>query len=207
MKTENTMITDVFNNKISTPNVTKNKKVIDNEIFSFLTNYKSFTTNSPTRLLHPSLQLISRITTKGKIKFCNTDFCIATKKSANELKNSELNSIFHSEMPKTILEIVKAQLKKDNEGIAILKSKDIEGNTIWLNALFIPNTSSKNYTVTFTTKLNPCSKKTINKIEKIYNTIYLLETHVNKNIAKKYFDGLLEMEYGDYDGFIINAFQ
>ena len=209
------MISDLASNKIDTiKNVKKrilkanNKAQIDNEIFSFLTDYNinDIDLTKSTKSLDNSLQLVSRITTNGKIKFCNTDFCKATNYSSKELQNKKLTSIFHPEMPKTILDVIKNSLNKNNETYAVIKQIDSEGNTIWLNSHFIPNTTSK-LNIACQIKSQPSSQKAIEKIEKIYNTVYLLENHVNHEIAKKYFEGLLEMEYADYEGFIIDAFQ
>ncbi len=178
----------------------------DSSLFSFLTNFNSALINSPNAVLNPSLQLISRITTKGKIKFCNADFCTATKTKANKIQNTPISQVFHPEMPKVILDVIKESLENNTDALAIIKHIDSEGKTIWLNSHFTPNTSNK-LNIACYIKSNPSSKSAINKVEKIYNTIFLLENHVSYAIAKKYFEGLLEMEYGNYEGFIISTFQ
>jgi len=197
------MITSVVNQKVSKQAlINKN----DKSLFSFLTDYKSTIINSSTSILQPSLQLKSRISTKGKIKFCNSDFCHATKTNSNTILDKHITSVFHPEMPKVILNIVKEKLENKEEALAIIKQIDSSGKTIWLNSQFSPNSTNK-LNIACHLKSNPSSKSTINKIDKIYNTIFLLENHVSYSIAKKYFEGLLEMEYGNYEGFIINAFQ
>ena len=186
--------------------IVKKKSVAKDSRFSFLTDFTSTTTHSKTLILTPNLQLVSRITTKGKIKFCNTDFVKVIKTSSKIIQNKKITNYFHPEMPKVILNIIKNRLDNNKHALGIIKQKDIDGNIIWLNSLFSTNTSN-NLNIACQIKSNPSSEETINKIEKIYNTIHLLENHVSYDIAQKYFDGLLEMEYGNYEGFLINAFQ
>ncbi len=201
------MTTELINQKIKDLLTTKkdhSKEIFD--LFSFLTDFNSKSINSKTKNLNNSFELVSRITTKGKIKFCNTDFCKATNETSKKLQNKKITSIFHPEMPKTILNKVKNELTQNTFSLAVIKGIDKDGNSIWLNTHFSANTSNK-LNIACNLKAKPSSKETINKIEAIYNTIFLLENHVSQDIATKYFDGLLEMEYGNYEGFLINAFQ
>ena len=197
---------------IKTNTQIKNKKVLKREsekpldLFSFLTNYKPATLNNKTATLPTHLLLNSRITSKGNIKFCNTDFCTAHQTQSAEIQNKPLASIFHPEMPKTILNYIKTNLQSNTESIAILKQIDNNGKTIWLNSLISPNTTNK-LNIACQIKATPSSQKTIEKIQKIYNTIFLLENHDSPDIANKYFEGLLEMEYGNYEGLMIELFQ
>ena len=196
--------------KVATSQKTVKQNQISKEqnsnTFSFLTDFNASLINSKTNFLDFSLQLKSRITTKGKIKFCNTDFCDATKTNPKQIQNTKLTNLFHPEMPKVILEYVSNNLETGVDAFAIIKHIDNNGKTIWLNSHFSPN-QSNNFNIAFTINANPTSQETIKKIEHIYNTIFLLENHVSYEIAKKYFEGLLEMEYGNYEGFMINAFQ
>ncbi|HIE45578.1 MAG TPA: hypothetical protein EYG80_00145 [Flavobacteriaceae bacterium] len=200
------MISNIATKKAENQIVTKNKVLKSLELFSFLTDYESALLNSKTTYLSPSLQLNSRITTKGKIKFCNTDFCKAINVNSKEIQNKKITSTFHPEMPKVILNYVKENLLENKDALAIVKHIDSNGETIWLNSHFSPNTSNK-LNIACSIKSNASSKISVEKIEKIYNTIFLLENHVSYDIANKYFEGLLEMEYGNYEGFLIDAFQ
>jgi len=172
--------------------------------FSFLIDYNSKELHSPEFIVTPKTQIVNRITTNGKIKFCNEDFSKTTGFNKKDILN--INQIVHPTMPKTIFNHVIKKLDKNEEVIALVKHIDKKGNQFWLNTLFSPNNSS-NLTIAYSTKATATTKKTIDKISKIYNTVFLLEKHVNPNLAKKYFDGLIEMEYGTYEGFIIDAFE
>jgi len=200
------MISNLLNKQLESQIISR-KSTKENSMFSFLTNFNSALINSPTITINPSLQLISRITTKGKIKFCNADFCTATKANTSEIQNTQISNTFHPEMPKVILDVIKKNLDLNIDALAVIKHIDSTGNTIWLNSHFSPNVSSNKLNIACYIKSNPSSKSAINKVEKIYNTIFLLENHVSYDIAKKYFEGLLEMEYGNYEGFIISLFQ
>lgn len=184
----------------------KRKQEETYKLFSFLTDYNAAIVNSSLKILDPSLQLVCRVSTKGKIKFSNKHFSEATSFSSKELVNAKISSIFHYEMPKVVLEKIMSNLENNIESVAVLKCIDKKGETIWLNACFTPNDSRK-LNMACSMKLNPSSKATIKKINHIYETIFLLENHVNNDVAEKYFKGLLEMEYGNYEGFMINAFQ
>lgn len=200
------MIGKVVQNQVSKNHVLNKKQPSFQGKYAFLTNFKSARIDSKRNNLDFSLHLKGRITTKGKIKFCNADFCTVTKIKAKEIQNKELTATFHPEMPKVILDIVKNKLEKNQDALVILKQIDSTGKTIWLNTHLRPDNSAK-LNIACHLSANATSDKTIQIIEKIYDTVFLLENHVSYDIAKKYFDGLLEMEYGNYDGFIINAVQ
>lgn len=184
------------------------KKEDDNkyDLFTFLTNFKGFSLRSKTIFLDPSLQLTGKLTTKGKFKVCNTNFYKAINCSHSDVKEQSINTIFHPEMPKVILDVVKSELQKGNKALAIIKEIDNDGHTVWVNSQFTRNTSGK-LNIACQYKGVPTSKKTIEKINRIYKTLFLLENHSGYEIAKKYFNGMLEMEYGNYEGFLIDAFQ
>ncbi|MEE9349071.1 MAG: hypothetical protein V3U80_03425 [Flavobacteriaceae bacterium] len=170
--------------------------------FSFLTDYKSKELLSSEVIIHPAIQTLSRVSTNGKIKFCNSEFI----KTSGLTKKNAYNKSIHPMMPKTIFNYVVKNLELKKEVIAIVKQIDKSGNLFWMNVHFIPN-KTDNYSLAFTTKSNPTSQKVIKQISKIYNTVFLLEKHVDKTIALNYFEGLLEMEYGNYEGFLINFFE
>jgi transcriptional regulator with PAS, ATPase and Fis domain len=176
--------------------------------FSFLKDYdtKSTKTETVNKTLDLNSEIVSRVTTKGKVKFCNTDYIKATAYNQKEILQKTCANIMHPQMPKTIFVHVINELKKGNEVIAIMKHLDKKGETYWLNTNFDPN-SSKKINIAFTSKSRPTSKNTIKKVEKIYNTLSRIESTVGELAAKKYFDGLLEMEYGNYNGFIIGCFE
>ncbi|HIP37209.1 MAG TPA: PAS domain S-box protein, partial [Crocinitomix sp.] len=176
------MMSNVATKKVENKIVTKSKVLKSVELFSFLTDYKSTLLNSKTTYLNPSLQLTSRITTKGKIKFCNTDFCKVVNLNSKEVQNKKITSTFHPEMPKVILNYVKASLLKNEDALAIVKHIDSNGEMFWLNSHFSPNTSNK-LNIACSIKSNASSKISVEKIEKIYNTIFLLENHVSYDIA------------------------
>lgn len=185
----------------------KNKELTQHTPFSFLTDYKQTLINNDTVVcLQSNLVLSSRITTKGKIKFCNTDFCSAVQSTSKKIQNEYISSFYHPEMPKVIFEHIKESLEKNNNAIGIIKQIDKNGNTNWLNTYFLSNLSGK-LNIACNIKATPSSTKTIERIAKIYNTVFLLENNVSYDIAKKYFEGLLEMEYGNYEGFIISIFE
>ena len=173
--------------------------------FSFLTDYQSKEVNSKENFLTPGLELKNRITTKGKIKFCTNDFITSCKYSKKELTNQSVSKITHPEMPKTVFKSVINELAKGNETIAIVRHIDKLGNSFWMNTHYIPN-KGDNLNIAFSTKSIPTSRKTYDKVNKIYNTLFLLEKHADKDLADKYFNGLIEMEYGNYDGFTLDAF-
>ena len=200
------MIKDLTSQKTAVNIVTKKQVNESKELFSFLTDFESKANTKKTVHLDSSLQLKSRITTKGKIKFCNSDFCTATNYSSKNIQNKAITSVFHPEMPKVIMNVIKNNLENKTNALAVIKQIDSDGNTIWVNTLFNPNTTSK-LNIACHIKSNPSSKKTIKKIDKIYNTLFLLEHHVSHEIAEKYFEGLLEMEYGNYEGLLIDLFQ
>jgi len=175
-------------------------------IFSFLTEYKSYINNNVTKTLPLGLQLTSKITTKGKVRMCNSEFYKSLGYIHKEVIRQDFSKIIHPEMPKVIMEVVQNDLKNGEDSLAIVKQIDKEGNTIWVNSLFSPNDST-NLTIACFVKSNPTSLNAISKIEKIYRTIFLLENYSGYDIAKKYFEGLIELEYGNYEGFIIDAFQ
>ncbi len=182
-----------------------NKTIENHSIYAFLTNYKTTPVNSQNKKISLNLQLVSRVSTKGKIKFCNADYTSATTYSQNELLNKPFIKTIHPEMPKTIMNHIIERLEKGQDAIAIVKHLDKNNNTYWLNMLYKPNMGN-NHTIAFSVKAIPSSKNAIQKINKIYKTILSLENS-NRDFAQKYFTGLLEMEYGNYDGLMIYAFQ
>jgi hypothetical protein len=193
----------------------KSKNTSEYNEFSFLTDYNTQPVESNEILIHPRLQLVSRVTTKGKIKFCNTDYVTVTGRSEKEVLKNKVTITTHPQMPKTIFNYVISELSKGNEIIAVVNHLDKYGNSYWLNTHFKPNYTSK-LSLAYTTKSKPSSRETIQKIKKIYNTLYrienrksnfLVENEANKEIANKYFNGLIEMEYGNYEGFVIHAFE
>lgn len=184
----------------------KNEPVNSLEKFSFLTEFSSYSNNTTTKMLGLGLQLTCKITTKGKVRMCNSNFYKALGYIHKEVIKQSFTNTFHPEMPKVILEVVQGELQKGTDSLAIIKQIDKEGNTIWVNSHFSPDTSNR-FAIACSVKSNPTSLKAISKIEKIYRTIFLLENHSGYAIAKKYFDGLIEVEYGNYEGFIIDVFQ
>lgn len=210
------MITDLLKKIQTKQNLSKpTKKVTEYSEFSFLTDYRTGTIESKEILIHPRLQIASRVTTKGKIKFCNSDYIMVTGRNEKEILRNKVSITIHPQMPKTIFNYVISELKKGEEVIAVINHLDKYGNSYWLSTEFIPN-NSNNFSLAFSTKSKPTSKNAIEKVRKIYNALYrienrnsefLVEDQSNKKIADKYFDGLIEMEYGNYEGFIIDTFQ
>lgn len=180
-------------------------KINEYDSYSFLTDYNSALINSSEKQINPSLQLTSRVTTKGKIKFCNTDYISVTNYHGKELVNKRASIITHPEMPKTIYNYVIQELKNGNDVIAPIRHLDKNGESFWLNTQFNPNKGS-NLKLAYSTKAVPTSNIALNKVKKIYNILFLIEKNVNLNQAQKYFEGMLEMEYANYEGLLLDIF-
>jgi len=181
-------------------------KINEYDDYSFLTDYDSALINSLEKQINPSLQVVSRVTTKGKLKFCNTDYISVTNYKGKELVNKRTSIITHPEMPKTIYNYIIQELKKDNDVAAPIRHLDKNGKSFWLNTQFNPNKGS-NLKLAYSTKAVPTSETAVNKIKEIYNTLFLIEKNVNQDQAQKYFEGMLEMEYANYDGFLLEIFE
>ncbi len=180
------------------------KKAYDK--FSFLKDYNSYKNTSKEIFLSPNLEIVTRVNTNGNVKFCNAAHTLTTGYNENEILHNKTSITMHPEMPKVIFNYIITALNKRNEAIAIIRHLDKDGNSYWLNTHFTPN-KGKKLSLAYSSKAYPSSKKTIKKFRKIYSTLFLLENHVNENTALKYFEGLLEMEYGNYNGFTMSAFE
>ncbi len=183
------------------------KSIASYKGFSFLLDYKSCTINAKEKQINLNLQMVSRVTTNGKIKFCNSDYIAATKYNGKELVNTKPSITTHPEMPKTIFKHVIKELNNGKDVIAITRHLDKNGQSFWLNTHFKPNNNENNLKIAYATKAVPTSKNALQKIKKIYNALFLIEKNVSEDYAQKYFNGMLEMEYANYEGLLLEVFR
>jgi PAS domain S-box-containing protein len=143
-----------------------------------------------------------RISTKGKIKFCNDDFAKSFGYSKNELLEMEINSIIHPEMPKIIKLVIQNNLNLKKEILSIVKNKSKDNCYFWTASNYLPNTNLSNLTIDHTIVSKPISNIAKKEISKLYSILYKIEQNLDVVAASKYLIGFLEQKNMCYSEYI-----
>ena len=142
-----------------------------------------------------------RISTKGKILFCNSDFIKNSEYSQKEISNQNIQSIVHPEMPKIIQMVIQNNLKKNLPIISIDKNLSKDLRYFWTLSEYIPNTNENDLKTAYTIISKPITRNAKKKIAKLYDILFKIEKNHNVVTASKYLIGFLEqkeMSYSEY---------
>jgi len=151
--------------------------------------------------LENSKDLFCRISTKNKIKFCNTDFIKTSGYPENNLLNMDYDNLIHPLMPKVIKILIKHRLNNHKNISAITKNLDKDGLYFWTISDYKVNTLENNLNIAFSVRSKAISKETTQKIEKLYTTLLKIEENIGLVSASKYLLGFLEekgMSFSNY---------
>ncbi len=101
-------------------------------------------------------------------------------------------------IPKTIYNRVQKYLLKDKNVTVVLKNKTNDNNSYWTINKFKPITDN-NFKLNFSISTEFATKKCIDCIQKLYNTLLDIEKKVSIEYANKFLDGYLEEKCIDFN--------
>ncbi len=151
--------------------------------------------------LEKSVLAKCRISTKGKILFCNSDFIENSGYSQKEITNQNIDVISHPEMPKIIQMVIHNNLENNLPILSIVKHLSKDSRYYWTLSEYAPNTNENNLKTAYTIISKPITHQTKQKIAKLYDVLIKIEKNHDVVMASKYLIGFLEqkgMSYSEY---------
>jgi len=93
-------------------------------------------------------------------------------------------------VPQIIFDRIQKNLDNGQKVNAILKVALKDGNSYWINNNFTPGHYNSNNQ--FSINSDVLDETEVNKVKKLYNTLYKIETNLSVTQANKFLDGYLE---------------
>ncbi len=112
-------------------------------------------------------------------------------KQLPQIKNTVIQNVIDNDptIPKTIYNRVQKHLLKGRNVNVVLKKRTDDNSSYWAISIFEPSTYNK---LNFSVSTEFATKKCINCIQKLYNTLLDIEKNVSIEYADKFLDGYLE---------------
>ncbi len=114
-------------------------------------------------------------------------------RTLNPIEKDVIKSVIGNdpEIPETIYNRIQESLNNGKNVNAILKLTTDDGNTYWTINRFEPSIAN-NFKSSFSVKTKFTTKECIEKTQKLYHVLNMIETAVNNKYADKYLEGFLE---------------
>ncbi len=158
------------------------------------------------KLVPINVKAICRVSTKGSIKFCNTEFIKNSEFFEKDLVNTSINVIEHPEMPEIISLVIQNNLEQGRGIVAIVKNKTKFGKFFWTVSKYTPNTTG-NFKIAYQIESTGISEFAKTEITKLYTTLYRIEQKIDVVTASKYLIGFLEEKGMSYSTYIKQLIQ
>ncbi len=153
------------------------------------------------KVISISAKAICRVSTKGSIKFCNTEFIENSEFFEKDLINNSIDTIKHPEMPEIISLVIQNNLEQKRSIVAIVKNKTKFGKFFWTVSKYTPNTTD-NFQIAYQIESTGISEFAKTEITKLYNKLYKIEQNTDVVTASKYLIGFLEEKGMSYSAYI-----
>jgi len=155
-------------------------------------------------VLDPTKTIMSKTDHKGVIEFANEYFMTISGYEEYELMGKPHNIIRHPDMPQVIFKKMWSRLKKGENIYALVKNLSKDGRYYWVVTNFETKYDANGKIISHYAKRKAAPSFAVNKITKLYKTLVSIEKTRGKEVAEKYFVGLLEERQMTYDQFILS---
>ena len=150
-------------------------------------------------------KLIIRTTPDFKIYFVNDNFTHITGINAEQALLKNLTEILPFSMADLFHDVVKENIKENEPSYYILKGKTKHGDCYWGLMRITPFYSKLNGEKRYLFEIKMLPHNAEEESEKIYDVIEKVYLNAGHDFAKKYFEGYLEDQNTDYEGFIFKT--
>jgi len=144
-----------------------------------------------------------KINIDEKIDYVNLHFAETSGFEEYELIDKPLYSLFHPDMPKVILSVLKERLEKKKAMQIIQKYVAKNGCYFWLASTYSPKLTERGMIASYTCKSTSIASNATEEILGLYHILSKIESKTNDTeAAKKFLIGYLEAKNITYDSFI-----
>lgn len=154
-------------------------------------------------LLDPSKIIMSKTNTKGVIEYANDYFIEISGYQEHDLMGEPHNVIRHPDMPRSIFKLLWDTIQKGENVHALVKNLAKDGRYYWVLTNFEFKYNEKNELISYYSRRKAAPREAISEIEKLYNTLSIIEQKQNMQVALNYFLGMLEDKKKTYNEFIL----
>ena len=106
-------------------------------------------------------------------------------------------------MPKVIFKLLWERIQTGKNVNAIIKYLAKDGRYYWVLTNFEFKYNEKNELISYYSRRKAAPREAISEIEKLYNTLSIIEQKQNMQVALNYFLGMLEDKKKTYNEFIL----
>jgi PAS domain S-box-containing protein len=147
--------------------------------------------------------IITRTDLKGMIEYANQDFIDISGYSLEELVNHPHNIVRHPDMPAVIFKLMWKRIQLSQDIFAIVKNRAKNGDYYWVTTKFeVRRDTLTNKVNGYVAYRKAADKKLVNKIIKLYNELFLIESASGIDASEKYLIGFLNSQNKSYDQYI-----
>lgn len=154
-------------------------------------------------LLDPTKIIMSKTNTKGVIEYANDYFIEISGYQEHDLMGEPHNVIRHPDMPRSIFKLLWDTIQKGENVHALVKNLAKDGRYYWVLTNFEFKYNEKNELISYYSRRKAAPREAISEIEKLYNTLSIIEQKQNMQVALNYFLGMLEDKKKTYNEFIL----